>query len=105
MRHPRKQVQQMSRRDQSHGTALRVRSRNLVRGIVLVTSFAVALPPTEAFAQPIATAKIPPATVTQSTATEFSVAQLDAMLAPVALYPDDLLTQMLMASTFPLQIV
>jgi hypothetical protein len=37
--------------------------------------------------------------------TEFSIAQLDAMLAPIALYPDDLLTQMLMASTFPVQIV
>ena len=39
------------------------------------------------------------------TATEFSVAQLDAMLAPIALYPDDLLMQMLMAATFPVQIV
>jgi hypothetical protein len=82
-----------------------MRSRNLVRDIVLVTSFAVALPTPEAFAQPTASAVIPPATVIQSTATEFSVAQLDAMLAPIALYPDDLLTQMLMASTFPVQIV
>jgi hypothetical protein len=82
-----------------------IRSRNLVQGVVLVTSFAVALPPPEAFAQPAASAVIPQATVTQSTATEFSVAQIDAMLAPIALYPDDLLMQMLMASTFPVQIV
>jgi Protein of unknown function (DUF3300) len=27
------------------------------------------------------------------------------MLAPIALYPDELLTQILMASTYPLQIV
>ena len=31
--------------------------------------------------------------------------QLDALLAPIALYPDELLTQILMASTFPLQVV
>ena len=31
--------------------------------------------------------------------------QLDAMLAPIALYPDDLVTQVLMASTYPLDIV
>ena len=31
--------------------------------------------------------------------------QLDQMLAPIALYPDSLLTQILMASTFPTQIV
>ncbi len=28
--------------------------------------------------------------------------QLDALLAPIALYPDELLTQVLMASTYPL---
>ena len=32
-------------------------------------------------------------------------AQLEQLLAPVALYPDTLLTQMLMASTYPLEIV
>jgi Protein of unknown function (DUF3300) len=31
--------------------------------------------------------------------------QLDALLAPIALYPDALLAQVLMASTFPLQVV
>ena len=34
----------------------------------------------------------------------FSQEQLDQLLAPVALYPDDLLTQLLMASTYPLEI-
>jgi hypothetical protein len=38
-------------------------------------------------------------------ATTFNSEQLDAMLASIALYPDELLMQMLMASTFPLQIV
>jgi hypothetical protein len=35
----------------------------------------------------------------------FNSEQLDALLAPVALYPDALLAQVLMASTFPLQVV
>ena len=41
----------------------------------------------------------------QATAQPFSVEQLDALVASIALYPDDLLTQLLMASTFPLEIV
>ncbi|KAF1040329.1 MAG: hypothetical protein GAK35_03524 [Herbaspirillum frisingense] len=39
----------------------------------------------------------PPAVYTQ--------AQLDQMLAPVALYPDSLLAQVLMAATYPLEVV
>jgi hypothetical protein len=35
----------------------------------------------------------------------FSQGELEAMVAPVALYPDALLSQMLMASTYPLEIV
>jgi hypothetical protein len=35
----------------------------------------------------------------------FSQEQLDSLLAPVALYPDSLLTQILMASTYPLEVV
>ena len=35
----------------------------------------------------------------------FSREQLDQLLAPVALYPDSLLTQILMASTYPLEVV
>ncbi len=40
-----------------------------------------------------------------ATAEGFNTEQLDALLAPIALYPDELLTQILMASTFPLQVV
>jgi hypothetical protein len=35
----------------------------------------------------------------------FSRAQIDQMLAPIALYPDELLLELLMASTFPQQVV
>jgi len=36
---------------------------------------------------------------------EYSQAELDRMLAPIALYPDPLLSQILMASTYPLEVV
>ena len=36
---------------------------------------------------------------------KFSHAELDQMLAPIALYPDSLLAQILMAATYPLEVV
>src|SRR5690349_25127139 len=47
----------------------------------------------------------PPTAAPTNAAPAFNVEQLDALLAPIALYPDPLLTQILMASTFPLQAV
>jgi len=41
----------------------------------------------------------------EAKAKAFSQEQLDQLLAPIALYPDSLLTQMLMASTYPLEVV
>ena len=35
----------------------------------------------------------------------FTAAQLDQMLAPIALYPDALMAQILMAATYPLEMV
>jgi len=35
----------------------------------------------------------------------FTQAELDQMLAPIALYPDSLLSQMMMAATYPLEVV
>ncbi len=35
----------------------------------------------------------------------FSKAQLTQMLAPIALYPDDVLSQILMASTYPIEVI
>jgi hypothetical protein len=37
--------------------------------------------------------------------TKFSQAQIEEMVAPIALYPDDVLSQMLIAATYPLEIV
>ncbi|MGH6885417.1 MAG: DUF3300 domain-containing protein, partial [Geminicoccales bacterium] len=45
-----------------------------------------------------------PAAVAQER-TPYSQAELDQMLAPIALYPDALLSQVLMASTYPLDVV
>ena len=36
---------------------------------------------------------------------ELSEGQLEQLVAPIALYPDPLLTQVLMASTYPLEVV
>jgi len=41
----------------------------------------------------------------QPTAGQFRQEELDQMLAPIALYPDSLLAQILMASTYPLEVV
>ena len=67
---------------------------------LLSTPYGVAQPvqpPTRAEAQ--AALNPPPAPA------QFTKAQLDQMLAPIALYPDQLLTQLLMEATFPNQLV
>jgi len=46
-----------------------------------------------------------PAPAAPSASHKFSQQDLDQLLAPIALYPDALVAQVLMASTFPLQIV
>ena len=52
-----------------------------------------------------ALAQDPAGAQTQAQAKAFPQEQLDQLLAPVALYPDSLLTQLLMASTYPLEVV
>ena len=66
----------------------------------------MALPPRAAFGQaapPAAAA--PQAVATTGQQDSLTQAQLEQLLAPIALYPDDLLMQMLMAATYPLEIV
>jgi hypothetical protein len=53
------------------------------------------------FALPLAL----PAAFAQEDEPAFSQAELDQMLAPIALYPDALLSQILMAATYPLEVV
>ena len=75
------------------------------RLIAQAVSLLLALPPL-VYAQPIqpptqaeAAAALTPAPAA------FSIQQLDQMLAPIALYPDQLLMQVLMAATFPQQVI
>jgi hypothetical protein len=64
----------------------------LMLGTILGTGIVTA--PTGLFAQP-----------SQRAVALLSVEQLDQLLAPIALYPDQLLGDILMASTYPLEIV
>jgi len=50
---------------------------------------------------------VPPAVFAQDAGTKpvFKQEELEQILAPIALYPDSLLTQVMMASTYPLEIV
>ncbi|MBS0643141.1 MAG: DUF3300 domain-containing protein [Proteobacteria bacterium] len=71
-----------------------------LRGCAALVSLALVAQP--ALAQP---SSPPPGAASSGQAAAYSAEQLDALLAPIALYPDDLLAQVLMASTYPLQIV
>jgi hypothetical protein len=69
---------------------------SLIRLIMGILAFA-AIAPASLDAQTSA----PPA----QAAPLYTAAQLDQLLAPVALHPDQLLGQILMASTYPLEVV
>ena len=51
------------------------------------------------------TAPVSLAQASTPAAKPFTTEQLDQMLAPIALYPDSLLSQVLMAATYPLEVV
>ncbi|WP_428483325.1 DUF3300 domain-containing protein [Rhodopila sp.] len=66
--------------------------------IVLSAVWLIGSTPAPSPAQP------PPPAATVATP-DYPPEQLDAILAPIALYPDQLLTQVLMASAYPLEVV
>lgn len=65
----------------------------------------IALLMAAALAAPLAQAEEPGPLSAAPAAPVYSQAELDQMLAPIALYPDALLTQILVASTYPLEVV
>ncbi|MRS15189.1 DUF3300 domain-containing protein [Enterobacteriaceae bacterium RIT691] len=79
-------------------------------GTLYVKSRAADTPPQPApVAQPATPAQAPVAPPTtagaQQVAATYTPAQIDQWVAPVALYPDNLLSQVLMASTYPSNVV
>ena len=60
---------------------------------------------TSLLGQPQETAPAPKEASTSQENTKLSADQLDSLVAPVALYPDPLLSQTLVASTYPLEII
>ena len=71
--------------------------KNIALSVVLALASASALP---ALAQSNTSSS-----QVSSTAQQYSDADLDSVLAPIALYPDTLLTHILIASTYPLDVV
>ncbi len=53
----------------------------------------------------VAATKVGPALAQGTTTTSRTAAQIEQLVAPIALYPDALLSQILMASTYPLEVV
>ena len=74
--------------------------------VAIVASLAIALPITAQMFPPAAQAQgqAPSASPTGGAKT-FSQEELDQLVAPIALYPDALFSQVLMASTYPIEIV
>jgi hypothetical protein len=79
-------------------------SRVLIRALCCMLALALAMPATTVVAQNPPPGAAPPAAPASGGQT-FKQEELDAMLAPIALYPDALVAQVLMASTYPLEIV
>src|SRR6185312_2201735 len=95
-----------------------VMRRDLMRATVSVLCLLTAMPATVraqsyvpapyAAPQPDLSYAPPPGAppqAAQQPVAAMSAGQLDQVLAPVALYPDDLLSQVLMAATYPLDVV
>jgi Protein of unknown function (DUF3300) len=95
------------------------------RDLVVISTAALALGPIRTLQAQTTTPGTPPSTTPATTPTTtpgaaptstastsaapgsqpFTAAQLDQLLAPIALYPDDLLAQILMAASYPLEVV
>ena len=87
-----------------HSRTFRVRTPNvLLQGIVAIAC-AVLLMPREFVVLAQGTTPAP-AGATEPAAAMLSPEQLDSLVAPIALYPDSLLAQTLVAATYPLEII
>jgi len=73
--------------------------KQVLRSLVAIVC-SLALVPSEAL-----WAAVPPQDSNQESAAKLPADQLDSLVAPIALYPDPLLSQVLVASTYPLEII
>jgi Protein of unknown function (DUF3300) len=78
---------------------MRFATSRVLRASILALALQPLLTVAQQAAVPPTQAAPPPAT--QEPSRTFSKEQLDQMMAPIALYPDSLLSQILMASTYP----
>src|ERR1700756_1783720 len=83
---------------------MKLRSRKLFHGAILVIGLALLLFVSNAFAQQAQSQEMTTTTNDQETTT-LPPQELDSLVAPIALYPDPLLAQTLAASTYPLEII
>jgi len=75
-------------------------------GIILTLCAALAPALSWGQSDPAASASTPPATgETAAPSADFKPEELEQLAAPIALYPDSLISQILMASTYPLEVV
>jgi len=87
-----------------HSGTLRVRSSNLLlQGIVAIACAALLMP--RQFVVLAQGTTPAPAGATEPAAAKLPPEQLDSLVAPIALYPDSLLAQTLVAATYPLEII
>ena len=78
----------------------------MVRRTVSVLAAALLISPPQAmWAQTPSPQTAPAQPASEASQQSLSAAQLDALVAPIALYPDALLSELLMASTYPLEVV
>src|SRR5881409_4058942 len=77
----------------------------LTKLLVLLLAVSVAFTQEETVSIPQEDAPTPQQNVPMQRRPAFTQQELDQMLAPIALYPDSLLSQILMASTYPLEII
>jgi len=80
---------------------MKSRSRKLIHGMIAIVGLALS---STAFAQQAQSQEMTTTTTDQET-TKLPAQELDSLVAPIALYSDDLLAQTLAASTYPLQII
>src|SRR5215472_12755384 len=83
---------------------MKLRSCKLFHGVIAIIGLGFLSSVGSAFAQQAQSQEMTTATNDQQ-ATTLAPQELDSLVAPIALYPDDLLAQTLAASIYPLEVI